>query len=145
MSSLSADWQHLALPLAIPPLVVQPTREQLFMFSAATWNRHHIHYDQAAARAEGFEDVVVHRALIGNFFARLLGSWLGDRGAIRRLNWKVTASAIPGRALHCHGVARERATAGDAVGLLCDLRMLDGEKRAIASGSAVVVPAVTRV
>ena len=41
------------LPLVLPELRVLPTPMQIFMFSAITWNRHHIHYSADAARAEG--------------------------------------------------------------------------------------------
>ncbi len=96
------------LPLMLPDLRVHPSAMQIFMFSAVTWNRHHIHYNADAARAEGHPDVVVQRSLIGNYFARHTGAWLGAAGRVACLSWRVTGSAVPDQGLCCHGVVRER-------------------------------------
>lgn len=96
------------LPVVLPELRVLPTPMQIFMFSAVTWNRHLIHYNADAARAEGHPDVVAQRSLIGNYFARHAGAWLGPAGRVARLSWRVTGSAIPNQGLCCHGVVRER-------------------------------------
>ena len=76
--------------------------------AAVTWNRHLIHYNADAARAEGHPDVVAQRSLIGNYFARHAGAWLGSAGRVARLSWRVTGSAVPNQGLCCHGVVRER-------------------------------------
>jgi hydroxyacyl-ACP dehydratase HTD2-like protein with hotdog domain len=130
------NWEQLQLPAPIPELVVTPDHMQIFMFSAATWNRHRIHYDKDAALAEGLPDVVVQRALIGNFFARLLTEWLGDSGEIRELSWKVTQSALPDRALRCAGSVLTVKAVGDFRYADCELRMQDETGRAIAAGRA---------
>ena len=96
------------LPVVLPELRFRPTAMQIFMFSAVTWNRHHIHYNPDAARAEGHPDVVVQRSLIGNCFARHAGAWLGAAGRVARLSWRVTGAAVPNQGLCCHGVVRER-------------------------------------
>jgi hypothetical protein len=98
----------IVLPIVLPELRVLPTPMQIFMFSAVTWNRHLIHYNADAARAEGHPDVVAQRSLIGNYFARHAGAWLGPAGRVARLSWRVTGSAIPNQGLCCHGVVRER-------------------------------------
>jgi hydroxyacyl-ACP dehydratase HTD2-like protein with hotdog domain len=89
------SWSSLSVPRPLPELVVTPTTAQLFMFSAVTWNRHRIHYDHHAAVEEGHPGVVVQRALLGNFLARLLTGWLQDRGEVRELSWRVLKSAVP--------------------------------------------------
>ena len=136
MPATAFDWSLPRLPAPLPELVLVPTHTQIFMFSAATWNRHHIHYSRDAALAEGLPDVVVQRALIGNFFARLLTDALGDAGEVRELSWKVSASAVPGKALRVQGEAV--TLGGDAarreVG--CELRISDADGRAIAAGTA---------
>lgn len=96
------------LPVVLPELRFRPTPMQIFMFSAVTWNRHLIHYNADAARAEGHPDVVAQRSLIGNYFAHHAGAWLGPAGRVARLSWRVTGSAIPNQGLCCHGVVRER-------------------------------------
>ena len=100
------EWS-LPLPIVLPELRVLPTPMQLFMFSAVTWNRHHIHYSADGARAEGHPDVVVQRTLIGNYFARHAGAWLGPAGRIGRLCWRVTGAAVPHQWLRCNGVVQD--------------------------------------
>ena len=124
------------LPLVLPELVVEPSAMQVFMFSAVTWNRHHIHYDRDAAVREGHAGVVVQRALLGNFFARHAQGWLGTAGSVRRLAWKVAASALPGQRLYCRGAVTGRLPGADELLLRyqSDLRNDAGREIATAWG-----------
>lgn len=123
----------------IPELTVHPDHMQVFMFSAVTWNRHHIHYSKDAAVDEGLPDVVVQRALIGNFFARLMTHWLGDHGELRKLAWKVTRSALPGRRITCRARIERHSESDDGNMLDCELTAFDQDGVLIASGRATVV------
>ncbi|MFT3907347.1 MAG: hypothetical protein QM718_13690 [Steroidobacteraceae bacterium] len=123
----------------IPELQITPTHGQIFMFSAVTWNRHHIHFSKDAALAEGHADIVVQRALLGNFMARHLGNWLGSRGDIRRLIWKVQKSATPGRMLRCQGTVIAADETDDGQQLHCTLRIVDDADAVVASGEATVL------
>lgn len=122
------------LPETLPPLEVTPGTGHIFMFSAITWNRHHIHYDKDAALAEGHTGVVVQRALLGNYLARLVTQWLSDQGELRTLSWRVQKSALPDKPLTCQGevVGREGHT------WKCELRILDQTGAVVAAGEAQV-------
>lgn len=126
------------LSMSLPELVVTPTTTQLFMFSAATWNRHRIHFDHAAAVGEGHPGVVVQRGLLGNFLARLVTSWLQGRGALTALSWKVLKSAVAGAPLRCRGEVTAQERHGAALHLLCELRVIDASDATIATGQAWV-------
>ncbi|HWI21732.1 MAG TPA: hypothetical protein VNT22_03855 [Baekduia sp.] len=120
-------------PAALPELIVHPDHMQIFMFSAITWNRHHVHYSKDAAIGEGLPDVVVQRALLGNYFARTLTDWAGDDAEIRELTWKVLSSATPNSRLRCRG----SATAEDEPGFIaCELEIVRDDDALVASGSA---------
>lgn len=119
-------------------LVITPDYQQLFMFSAITWNRHAIHYNRLSARDEGLPDVVVQRALIGNFFARLLEREMRHRAEILRLEWKVVRSAIPGDTLTCSGVVKRTDTQQDFILIECDLILVNQEADTVASGVGTV-------
>jgi hydroxyacyl-ACP dehydratase HTD2-like protein with hotdog domain len=125
-----------SLPAGIPELRVTPDSMQIFMFSAVTWNRHHIHYSKDGAICEGLPDVVVQRALIGNFFARLLTNFMGEHGEIRALSWKVLNSATPGKGLCCRGEVIAREEQSSTRFLLCDVHMIDEGGNTIATGNA---------
>ena len=122
----------------IPELLVTPSAGQIFMFSAITWNRHHIHFSKDAALAEGHADIVVQRALLGNFMARQLGNWLGNRGKITSLSWKVLKSALPGKRLRCQGRVHSEEHLGGRRQLGCSLAIIDEADATVASGQATV-------
>jgi hydroxyacyl-ACP dehydratase HTD2-like protein with hotdog domain len=109
------------------------------MFSAITWNRHHIHYNKDAALSEGLPDIVVQRALIGNFFARLITNWIGEIAELRRLTWKVTRSALPGKDIVCRGKIKERMDSQNEKYLICEVTASNNNEELIASGDAMVV------
>ena len=123
----------------MPELTVRPDRTQVFMFSAVTWNRHHIHYSKDAAVREGLPDVVVQRALIGNFLARLITNWVGDNAELRKLTWKVTRSALPGKDIVCRGKITDRVESEDEDYLVCEVTASNENDELIASGKAQVV------
>jgi len=140
MSRIGIDWSDLSLPTVLPELVVTPTHTQIFMFSAATWNRHHIHYSRDAAIAEGLQDIVVQRALIGNYFVRLLTNWMGDAGEVKNISWKVLGSAVPNRKLRCEGVVTAYEPGVDSDNLACEMTMTNdvGETVATARGTVCI-------
>lgn len=116
-------------------LVKTPDLKQIFMFSAATWNRHAIHYSRESARSEGLPDVVVQRALIGNFLAQFMEQWAQDIGEVERLEWKVVHSAIPGDTLTCSGTVN-RIT--DDRWVECNVKIINQTGDVIAKGNGTV-------
>ena len=132
-------WENVSVETQIPELIVCPDRTQVFMFSAITWNRHLIHYSKDAAISEGLPDIVVQRALIGNFLARLITDWVGDSAELRRLAWKVTRSALPGRDIVCRGKIKERMDSDGDKCLICEVTAYNENDELIASGDATVV------
>ena len=142
MESMKQDklcWESISVNTQIPELIVRPDYTQVFLFSAITWNRHHIHYNKDAALSEGLPDVVVQRALIGNFFARLITNWIGGIAELRRLTWKVTRSALPGKEIVCRGTIKERMDSQDEKYLICEVTASNNNDELIASGDAMVV------
>lgn len=132
-------WQNLSVATQIPELVVCPDHTQVFMFSAITWNRHHIHYSKDAAIGEGLPDVVVQRALIGNFLARVITNWVGSSAELRKLAWKVTRSALPQKNLICRGKIKAKMESEGERYLICELIASNENDEMIASGDATVV------
>jgi len=131
--------ENLFVTAHIPELIVRPDRTQIFMFSAITWNRHRIHYSKDAAIREGLPDIVVQRALIGNFFAQLITNWIGDSGELRKLAWKVIRSALPGKKIVCQGKIKERIDSEDEMNLICELTAYNENDELIATGDATVI------
>jgi hydroxyacyl-ACP dehydratase HTD2-like protein with hotdog domain len=89
---------------ALPTTVHQATRVGIFLFAAAHWTPHRIHYDLGQARAEGFGDVVVTGALMSGWATRLLTEWTGDPRCLRELEERNVAVAVAGDTLTISGV-----------------------------------------
>ncbi len=132
-------WENISAKTQIPELIVCPNHTQVFMFSAVTWNRHHIHYSKDAAISEGLPDIVVQRGLIGNFLARLITTWIGDSAELCKLKWKVTSSALPGKDIICRGKIEEIVDSEYEKYLICNVTAYNENDKLIASGNAKVV------
>ncbi len=138
VTSLREQLTGAALPMALPELEVVPDHMQIFLFSAVTWNRHHVHYSKDAAVAEGLPDVVVQRALLGDFLARAVGDWAGDEADLRKLSWKVRSSATPNARLRCQGEVTAVQVTDGATFADCELRIVRDDDQLVATGSARV-------
>jgi len=119
---------------ALPPLVKNASRAQLFLFSAATHNPHRIHYDRDYAKVEGHEDILVHGPLQGAWLHQFVQDWAGPRGRVLALAFQNRGRAFPERDLVFHG--RVFAVDGDVVAL---------EIEEVDDGGAVLMPATARV
>lgn len=111
---------------------------QLFMFSAVTWNRHLIHYNQDFAQHDGLQNVAVHRALLGGFLTQMLTEWLGMSGQLVSLDWSVRGSATLNQPVTCRGVVVQKVADEGRYILRCDVEVLDHQDRQIVPGKAVV-------
>ena len=139
MSTSDTTTDNIGIPRIgdqLRPLIIKPTHAQLFMFSAVTWNRHPIHYSQNAAVAEGHQDVLVQRGLIGNFFARMLKESFPITSKIKYLNWKVINSAIPGERLSCSGWITASNYELNVASLECELLLTNQSDSVIAKATA---------
>ncbi|AYJ85252.1 hypothetical protein D3Y57_04295 (plasmid) [Sphingomonas paeninsulae] len=94
------------LPQAGPDqLIVQPDMIQSFLFNAAIWAVHRIHWDVPYARSEGLPSTLIVGWNLANFIARL-GKKIAPEGKrLNRINLSYRAIAHPGDILTC--------TAGD--------------------------------
>ena len=119
---------------ALPPLVKNASRAQLFLFSAATHNPHRVHYDRAYAKLEGHDDILVHGPLQGAWLHQFVRDWAGPRGRVLALGFQNRGRAFPERDLTFRG--RVTAADGDVVAL---------EIEEVDDSGAVLVPATARV
>ncbi len=106
---------EVAVGQDLPVVVRNASRVQLFLYSAATWNPHRIHYDVDYARFEGHPDVIVHGPLQGAWLSQYVTDWAGPQGRILSLSWQNRASALPELDYEFRG--RVTAVEGDVVSL----------------------------
>lgn len=75
-----------------------PTNTTLFMYSAAVWLVHRIHYDhEFATENEHLPDVVVHGTLAADWCAHMLSEWAGAHARVWRLAYQNRDSWSPAR------------------------------------------------
>lgn len=98
----------------MPALSVTVDETQLFLFSAATYNGHRIHYDKEWARTvEGYDDVLVQGPLQAALLARAIGDWIGGRGRLVSFSVQNRATAHPGQLLTFDGkITAKRVESG---------------------------------
>lgn len=94
----------------LPVMAKNASRAQLFLYSAASFNPHRIHYDREYAVVEGHDDILVHGPLQGSWLTQFLTDWIGPKGRLRNVTWQNRASAFPEQDLEFRG----RITAVDA-------------------------------
>lgn len=87
----------------LPVMTKNASRAQLFLYSAASFNPHRIHYDREYAAVEGHPDILVHGPLQGSWLTQYLTDWIGPRARLRAVTWQNRASAFPEQDLEFHG------------------------------------------
>lgn len=78
----------LSVGMELPSRVHTPTNVSLFLYNAAVWNAHRIHYDeQYTTDVEGHAGVVVDGPLQGDWISQVVLNWLGDDGTLVRFGY----------------------------------------------------------
>lgn len=139
MSTMPIELKDIIPGLSLGDYKVTPSKTQLFMFSALTWNRHQIHFNRDQAELEGFPDVAVQRGLIGNFLAQFVTNWIADYGFLKNLQWKVLQSAFPDQELKCVGEVSLISNDREKNEINCALRVLNAAGTPIAIGEAILL------
>ena len=134
---MSGSWrciEDVSVGDELPPVTRNASRSQLFLYSAATWNPHRIHYDVDFARVDGHPDVIVHGPLQGAWLTQFVTDWAGPQGRLVQAGWQNRASALPEQDYLFGG--RVTAVDGDRVSLEVWEAASDG--RVLMPGRAVV-------
>jgi hydroxyacyl-ACP dehydratase HTD2-like protein with hotdog domain len=100
----------------LPGRSYQPDNVQLFLYDAALWNAHRIHFDYPyATGVEGYPGLVVAGPLIGEWLAQCVVEWLGDDGRLVAIEYSNRKASFVGETLRSGGtvtaVDRERGEA----------------------------------
>lgn len=120
----------------LPVMAKNASRAQLFLYSAASFNPHRIHYDREYAAFEGHADILVHGPLQGSWLTQFLTDWIGPKGRLRNVTWQNRASAFPERDLEFRG----RITSVDSATGEVDLEVWEQT-----SEGQVLMPGTARV
>lgn len=92
-----------------------PTRDhtasivQLFMYNAAIWNPHRIHFDRAyATEEEGYPDIVLDGPLQGDWIGQVVTDWIGDAATLVSFGYANRRAAFLGETMTAGGAVEEK-------------------------------------
>jgi hydroxyacyl-ACP dehydratase HTD2-like protein with hotdog domain len=100
--SVSLDSLHVGDLL--PERTHTPTNVSLFLYNAAVWNPHRIHYDAPyTTDVERHPAIVIDGPLQGDWLAQCVTNWLGDAGTLERFNYSNRRATYLGETLTSGG------------------------------------------
>ncbi len=126
----------VAVGAEIPPLTKRPTTRQLAMYAGASGDFYEIHYDKDFANAQGLPGVILHGALKSAFLGQLMTDWAGPEGRLLSLSVRYREMDVPGDALACRGVVKEKDEAAGTA--RCEIWIENGAGVRTTTGEAVV-------
>lgn len=82
----------------------EPDNVQLFLYNAALWNAHRIHYDYPyATEVEGYPGLVIAGPLLGDWLTQSVIEWLGDDGELASIEYSNRQASYIGEVLRSGG------------------------------------------
>ena len=89
---------------ALPERAFKPDTAQLFLYDAALWNAHRIHFDYPyATEVEGYPGLVIAGPLMGDWLTQCVVDWLGDDGKLVSIDYSNRQAAFIGEVLRTGG------------------------------------------
>lgn len=111
-----------------------PSREhtanivQLFMYNAAIWNPHRIHFDHAyATEEEGYEAIVLDGPLQGDWVGQVVTDWIGEDASLVSLGYANRRVAFLGETMSAGGVVEEKDDDKKEIKVSLYLKNAEGE------------------
>ena len=122
---------------AIPGRSHTPTNVSLFLYNAAIWNPHRIHYDEKyTTEVERHPGMVIDGPLQGDWLAQVVTNWLGDDGSLLEFEYSNRKACFLGQTLVSGGEIEAVDPASGRVGLRLFVKDEAGD--VTSPGSAVV-------
>jgi 3-methylfumaryl-CoA hydratase len=112
----------------LPTRAFTPTNVSLFLYNAAVWNPHRIHYDERyTTGVEKHPGIVVDGPLQGDWLAQCALDWLGEDGELVRFSYSNRRAAHLGETLVTGGRVRAIDAAERVVTLELWVKNAQGE------------------
>ena len=102
------------------------TNVSLFLYNAAVWNPHRIHYDERyTTEVENHPGIIIDGPLQGDWLCQVVTNWLGDDGELISFEYSNRRMSVIGDPLTAGGTVL--AIDGDEVTIELFVRNEDGE------------------
>ncbi len=134
---MSARLKNLAVGVDLPERQHTPTNVSLFLYNAAIWNGHRIHYDESyTINVEKHPGVVVDGPLQGDWLVQVVTDWLAEDGEMISFEYSNRRASYLGETLTAGG----RITGLDLTEGTVDLELFIRNEKAeiVTPGSATV-------
>ena len=132
-------WDDVKERAKLPPVVKNPTTQQLVKYAGASGDYYQIHYDQGFAKNNGLEDVILHGALKNAFLGHLVTKWMGLDGDLKRLSCQYRGMDIPGTPVTAKGVVTRKYQEEGANLVDCEIWLQNEKGEKTTPGTATVV------
>ncbi len=94
----------ISVGMELPERTHKPDNVELFLYNAALWNAHRIHFDLPyATEVEGYPGLVIAGPQMGDWMAQVVDSWLDDDGEILQIAYSNRQAAYIGETLTAGG------------------------------------------
>lgn len=113
------------------------TNVSLFLYNAAIWNPHRIHYDaQYTTEVEKHPAVVIDGPLQGDWLSQVAANWIGENGHVIQFGYSNRSAAYLGETVTSGGSVKAINTQTQTIEL--DLFIKNAKGEIITPGSATV-------
>ncbi|MGB7303555.1 MAG: hypothetical protein WBD13_04700 [Burkholderiaceae bacterium] len=110
----------------------------LFLYNAAIWNPHRIHYDATyTTEVEGHPAIVIDGPLQGDWLSQVAMNWVGDQGRLVKFSYSNRQASYLGELLTSGGQVVAVDEASGEIGLELFVKSSDGI--VITPGAATVL------
>ena len=100
----SMDIANLNVGDALPERSHTATNVSLFLYNAAIWNPHRIHYDEPyTTNVENHPGVVIDGPLQGDWLNQVVVNWMGDSATLTQFNYSNRRASYLGETLTSGG------------------------------------------
>ena len=132
-------YEDVEVGTEIPPLVKDPTTQQLVRWAGASGDFYQIHYDKDYALGNGLPGVLIHGPLKSAWLGQMLGDWVGEGGMIKKYGCSHRGMDLPGSTITCKGKVVKKYLEGDEHRVECEIWVENSNGERTAPGTAVVV------
>ncbi|MBV1932402.1 MAG: hypothetical protein KUG71_11885 [Porticoccaceae bacterium] len=101
---------------------------QLFMYNAAIWNPHRIHFDHTyATEEEGYDAIVLDGPLQGDWIGQVVTDWIGEDATMVSFGYANRRAAYLGDTMTAGGLVEEKNDENKEVKVSLYLKNAQGE------------------
>ncbi len=131
------DIHSLSVGASLPSRAFTASNVSLFMYNAAVWNPHRIHYDETyTVEVEKHPGIVIDGPLQGDWLSQVALNWLGDNGVLTQFSYSNRRAAYLGETLTSGGTIQAINPRSGEVEL--ELFIKNASKEVITPGKATV-------